>query len=239
MKTFKICLERFLILSQHLDKNLFYIGTFHSRKMSSAKINYPAANRNKTPILEVLKKHFDANLKGTVLELASGTGQHVSFFATNFPNLEFQPSETEQSLFESIKAYANDTPTKNVRHPVRIDTSAKDVKDWKLNEYFDYIICVNMIHVSPIECSIGLFKNGSQVLKPGGLIVTYGAYAYKGVIEPQSNIDFDRSIRSQHPDWGLRDIVDLENIANEHGIVLVHKYDLPANNKCLIWKKQR
>ncbi|KAL3267047.1 hypothetical protein HHI36_011189 [Cryptolaemus montrouzieri] len=212
--------------------------TSNTENMSSQKVNYPAADRNKTPILEVLKKHFDIKIPGKVLELASGTGQHASFFATHFPNLEFQPSDVEESLFESIRAYANDTSTKNVKYPIKIDTSVEDIKDWNVNDLYDYIICINMIHVSPIECTIGLFKNGSQILKPSGLIVTYGAYAYNGTIEPQSNIDFDKSIRSQHPDWGLRDILDIENIASKYGIVLLHKYDLPSNNKCLIWRKE-
>lgn len=207
-------------------------------KMSSRKMNYPSADRNKIHILEVLKKHLKTDGQGKVLELASGTGQHCSYFGTHFPNLEFQPSDIESSLFDSITAYADDTPTKNIRHPVKLDVSASNIEDWNLNEIFDYIICVNLIHVSPIECSIGLFRNGSKIMKPGGLIITYGAYAYKGVIEPQSNIDFDRSIRSQQPNWGLRDIIDLEKIAHEYGIVLKHKYDMPSNNKCLVWEKQ-
>lgn len=182
-----------------------------------------------------MKKHLKTDEEGKVLELASGTGQHCSYFGSHFPNLQFQPSDVEQSLFDSIIAYAEDTPTKNVRYPIRLDVSGNN---WQLDDFFDYIICVNLIHVSPIECSVGLFRNGSQVIKPGGLIITYGAYAYKGVIEPQSNIDFDKSIRSQQPKWGLRDIIDLENIAKKYGIILKHKYDMPSNNKCLVWQKQ-
>lgn len=182
-----------------------------------------------------MKKHLKTDEEGKVLELASGTGQHCSYFGSHFPNLQFQPSDVEQSLFDSIIAYAEDTPTKNVRYPIRLDVSGNN---WQLDDFFDYIICVNLIHVSPIECSVGLFRNGSQVIKPGGLIITYGAYAYKGVIEPQSNIEFDKSIRSQQPKWGLRDIIDLENIAKKYGIILKHKYDMPSNNKCLVWQKQ-
>lgn len=169
-----------------------------------------------------------------MLEIASGTGQQASFYGENFPNLQFQTSEVDESLFESIKAYADDTLTKNVRHPIKLDASHED---WKINEKFDYAICVNMFHVSPLKCTLNFFKNLTKCLNPGGLIVTYGAYAFNGKIEPQSNVDFDKLIRKRNPEFGLRDIKDLEKLANDSGIVLEKKYDLPSNNKCLVWKK--
>lgn len=209
---------------------------FKARYVSSKKIVYPASERNKSPILEVLKQHFDAEQSGNVLEIASGTGQHASYFAAHFPNLRFQPSEHDTSLFESIEAYARETPTKNVESPIKIDVTA-DPKSWKVNGAFDYLINVNMIHISPFECTIGLFKNGCAVLKNGGVLVTYGPYAHNGVITPESNVNFDRNLRRQNPEWGLRDIVDLEKLAAGFGVKLLKIYDLPANNKCLIWKK--
>ena len=75
-----------------------------------------------------------------------------------------------------------------------------------------------------------------QVLNPGGLMITYGPYAHDGVIEPQSNVVFDKHLRDQNKKWGLRDISDLQKLAHEFGMQLEHKYDLPANNKCLVWK---
>jgi len=202
----------------------------------SQKIQYPASERNKRPILEVLKKHFSSEEPGNVLEISSGTGQHASYFAEHFPKLTFQPSEYEKSLFNSIKAYARDTPTKNVKDPIEIDVSIP-CELWNLeHKSYDYVININMIHISPNSCTEGLFKNTPRILKPGGLLVTYGPYAHNGVITPQSNIDFDKGLRMQNREWGLRDIKDLETLAKSNGIQLLHIYNLPANNKCLIWK---
>lgn len=202
----------------------------------SKKINYPAPERNKNHILQVLKNHFDTEKPGNVIEIASGTGQHVSYFATHFPNLTFQPSEYDASLFGSIEAYIRDTPTKNIKNAVIIDITT-DSSSWNLNNLYDYMININMIHISPFECTIGLFKNGCNVLKNGGILVTYGPYAVNGVITPESNVNFDKHLKAQNPKWGLRDIVDLKQLAGSFGIKLLQIYDLPANNKCLVWKK--
>ncbi|KAJ8934600.1 hypothetical protein NQ318_002944 [Aromia moschata] len=202
----------------------------------SKKIFYPSADRNKGPILEILKLHFDANVDGKVLEIASGTGQHAAHFASHFPRLTFQPSEYDATLLDSIRAYARSTPTKNVRDPLVIDV-LDDWGAWGVGGDFDYALNVNMIHVTPLSCSAALFENVARALKPGGLLVTYGAYADGGVLEPQSNRDFDRSIRARDPRCGVRDVQELRRMAEPHGIGLLHVYELPANNKCLIWRK--
>lgn len=187
--------------------------------------------------MEVLQRHLDPSKPANVLEISSGTGQHISYFAQHFPNLTFQPSEYEEGLFRSIKAYAKDTPTKNVKNPVMIDVTT-DSETWNVyTEKFDYLININMMHIAPIDCTVGLFKNAGNILKPNGLMITYGPYAFDGIIEPQSNIDFDKGLRRQHPEWGLRDVRDMLKIATEYGIKFLKKYDLPANNKCLIWQK--
>ncbi|KAJ8967326.1 hypothetical protein NQ317_001259 [Molorchus minor] len=204
----------------------------------SKKINYPSADRNKKPILDVLQKHFKKDIEGRVLEISSGTGQHASYFALHFPRLIFQPSEYDMSLFESIKAYANDTPTRNLKDPIRINI-VEDWKTWNIGNDFDYVININMIHVAPFACSVGLFKNVSAIIKPEGLLITYGAYANNGILEPQSNRDFDNSIRARDPECGVRDIQDLKILAESYGINLIYAYDLPSNNKCLVWQKNR
>lgn len=199
----------------------------------SQKINYPSADRNKSYILEVLQKEFDESTKANVLEIASGTGQHASYFAQSFPNFIFQPSEYDKSLFESISAYADDTPTNNVKQPLQIDVT----QDFSNIGVFDYIINVNMFHITPFKCTIGFFENGSKVLKTGGKIVTYGPYKVNGVLEPASNVQFDAGLRRQNVEWGVRDIKDLKAIAEQYRIMLLRSYDLPSNNKCLVWQK--
>lgn len=94
-----------------------------------------------------------------------------------------------------------------------------------------------MIHVSPLKCTLGLFKGAGALLKQGGLLITYGAYALDGKLEPQSNVEFDKSIRARNPEYGIRDIRDLEKIALEHHIKLINISKMPANNMTLAWKK--
>lgn len=202
----------------------------------SKKIVYESSESNKIPILEVLQKYFDKYLDGQVLEIASGTGQHISYFAAHFPRLTFQPSENDTSLFDSIKAYAEETPTKNVKDPIRINIT-DDWATWNVPNDFDYVININMIHVTPFSCTLALFKNVCGVLKIKGLLITYGPYANNGVLEPKSNKDFDRSIRARDPECGVRDIQDLVRVAEPHGMKIVKIHDMPANNKCLVWKK--
>lgn len=210
---------------------LFCLLIFYSRK-----INYPSADRNKTPILGILQKYFNPEKSGKVLEIASGTGQHVAFFASHFHNLSFQPSEYETSLFDSIRAYAAEVPTKNVKEPIFINV-LDDWKKWNTPYDFDYCININMIHVAPFTCTIGLFRNVGCVLKPGGMLIMYGPYANNGVLEPQSNVDFDRHIRERDPKCGVRDIQDLIKIAESYAMRLTNIHEMPANNKCLIWEK--
>ncbi|CAG9860415.1 unnamed protein product [Phyllotreta striolata] len=207
-----------------------------SKSVLSGKLNLPPSERNKAPILGVLEKYFDKTKDGKVLEISSGSGQHVAYFAPNFPKLTFYPSEYEESLMDSIRAYAAEAPAKNIKDPVSIDV-AEDWTKWNVPNDFDYAININMIHIAPYPCTIGLFKNMGQVLKPGGLLVTYGPYANNGVLEPQSNRDFDKLLKARFPGAGVRDIQDLIKLAQEHGIRLKSMEDMPANNKCLIWEK--
>lgn len=218
-------------------RHFLRFGLRHLSKMSE-KINYPSAERNKIYILDVLKKHFDSSRPGDVLEIASGTGQHAAYFAKAFPNLVFHPSEFEDALFKSIQAYADDLPKKNVKPPALINVTA-DVATWPLAcKKFDYIININMIHISEWACTLGLFRAAGKLLYPKGLMAMYGPYAENGVIKPESNVDFDESLKSRNPDWGLRDISDLEKLAATNGLILIDKCDLPSNNKCLIWQKK-
>lgn len=175
---------------------------------------------------------------GKVLEIASGTGQHICYFAEHFPNLSFQPSECDETLLPSIRAHIEDVRTQNVHEPVRIDVRTPCAA-WNIAHDYDYIINTNMMHISPPDCTDALFRNAAAgVLKPGGILVTYGPYARDGVIAPQSNVDFDRSLRQRNPLWGLRDVRDLESLAGSVGVRLIAVHPMPANNHCLIWQKK-
>lgn len=225
--------------------------------LSGVKLKFPASVRNSGPILEVLKRFLNSKEPGLrLLDTASGSGMHAADFAPHFPNITFQPSELDVSMLPSIQAYANDCPTKNICAPMLVDI-AQPHTTWgrnsastgpyldgnshqdfsELKDFFDCIININMIHISPIECTYGLFRCAGTLLKPGGLLIMYGPYNVNGTIEPQSNIDFDIMLRSKDARWGIRDLRELKEIAKESGIEFLELIDMPANNKICIWKK--
>ncbi|XP_076245667.1 methyltransferase-like 26 [Calliopsis andreniformis] len=213
-------------------------ASHRSSIMAAKKLIYPAADRNKDPILSVLRKYIQRGPGQTFLEISSGSGQHIAHFAPHFPHIDFYPSEYELRLLESIEAHANGFT--NIKHPSRIDITT-DFHTWNDGMFkensIDYIYNANMMHISPYECSIGLFKNAGKLLKNDGFLFTYGPYAIDGKITPESNINFNKSLKLQDPSWGLRDIKDLKKLAEENGIELIEIIDMPANNKTIIWKK--
>ncbi|XP_052894868.1 methyltransferase-like 26 [Anopheles moucheti] len=209
------------------------------------KITFPAAERNKDPILNVLKRVLsktEPNLR--LLEISSGVGVHAAYFAKEFPNITFQPSEFDTTLFSSINAYRQEV--ENLALPIFIDVS-QPCSEWQneanVNQrccanQFDYMLNINMLHIAPIACTKGLFHNASELLKRSGLLITYGPYAVDGLLTPESNVRFDASLRRQNPEWGIRDTRDLCKMAIDKGISLQESIDMPANNKCLIWRKE-
>lgn len=202
-------------------------------------IRNPAGERNKQPILDVLKKYIRVNEveKLSMLEISSGPGSHASFFAASFPNLTIQTSEYDANLFRSIREYKSHYGVNNVLDPVLFDVSSEEIDLWPPNS-FDYILNINMIHITPWKCTEGLFKHSSKLLKPGGLMFTYGPYQHGGVLQPESNVRFNQNLQSTNPSWGIRDIDDLAKLAGEVSIALIEKHDLPSNNKCLVWQKK-
>lgn len=193
-----------------------------------------------------------------LLEISSGSGQHIAYFAPHFPNITFQPSEYDTTLLDSIQCWADESQTNNICSPMHIDitrpytewgstTSQKGPYlngqynvDFKyLTNQLDYILNINMIHISPFECTEGLFRNSSELLKINGLLITYGPYGVDGEITPQSNINFDRSLRASDPRWGVRDLTMLSEFCKQFGFEFVKYVDMPANNKTCIWKKVR
>lgn len=207
---------------------------------SNNKLFAPSADRNKTPILEILQKHINKNDENQhlhCLEIASGTGQHVVHFAKYLPFVTFQPSEFAVTNLPSIQEYIEESGLKNILVPLQIDiTSTIDL--WNLpHRNFDLMLNINMIHISPWECTISLFEKAGTLLGKNGLLVTYGPYALHGVISPESNINFDQSLKDRDERWGLRDIDELEKIAKTNGLILSKVEDMPSNNKALIWKR--
>lgn len=212
--------------------------------ITNEKLIYPAATRNQEPILQVLKRLIfcddedgEDNENPVFLEISSGSGQHVAHFAPHFPNVTFQPTEYDKTLLGSITYYANNCPTKNIKPPMLLDITHK-MSDYGFKENsIDYFYNANMIHISPFECTIGLFENARDHLKSDALLITYGPYSKDGVITPESNVQFNASLKARNPTWGLRDITELEKLAEQNNLSLIDTVEMPANNHILIFKK--
>ncbi|XP_063227831.1 methyltransferase-like 26 [Bacillus rossius redtenbacheri] len=207
-----------------------------------------AAERNKEPILRVLKKHIAPPREtrdgpsALCLEISSGSGQHVVHFARHFPHVLWQPSEYDARQFGSIAAYVQESGLANVLPPIRVDV-CDDFFRWGGDGRFkedsvDFVVNINMMHISPFACTQGLFRNCGKILKPGGILFTYGPYSINGEITPASNVKFNAMLRRENPEWGLRDVQkDIIPLALKNNLSLVEVIDMPANNKVLVWKK--
>ena len=207
------------------------------------KLVISAAESNKQDILNVLlNRIIPDSTPVSVLEIASGTGQHIVHFAAYFPLATFQPSDIDSKYLKSIQAYIDEYEvnafTKNVLPPIEINVLADNTDRLKSGSY-DFVYSSNLIHISPIECTEGLFRLAGRILKANGSLITYGPYALQGDVRltPESNRRFHAYLQSQNSEWGVRAIDDLAKIAEEYNIELKQVIDMPVNNKILWWTK--
>ena len=187
----------------------------------------PAADRNKQPILETLRSALPPN--GLALEVASGTGQHVAWFAAGMPEWHWQPSDATGEGFAAIAARA--AGLANVRAPLLLDVLA-----WPaLPERYDAVYCANMLHIAPWATCAALMRGSAQCLAPGGVLITYGPYLERGVATSPGNLEFDASLRARDPSWGIRQLDDVATEAQRAGLRLQLRHAMPANNLLLVW----
>ncbi len=191
----------------------------------------PAAARNRDPIADVLEKELPPS--GTVLEIASGTGEHVIHFAARFPALTWQPSDPDEGARASIAAWRDEAGLANIAPPILIDASADG---WDV-ERADAVLCINMVHISPLAASHGLVREAARLLAPGAPLILYGPYLEQGVDTVASNVAFDLSLKSRDPSWGLRHLTWLDELASEHGFARTRRVEMPANNLLLVYRK--
>ena len=195
-----------------------------------AKHHAPAAARNREPIREVLARELPSH--GTVLEIASGSGEHAIHFARAFPALTWQPTDISPRALASIAAWRTEVDLPNLQPPLALDTTAPT---WPL-ACADAIVCINLLHISPWPAALGLFAGAARLLPPGALLYLYGPYRFNGAVTAPSNADFDRSLRERDPDWGVRDVVDLTALARSHRFTLHDTIAMPANNHSLLFR---
>ena len=190
----------------------------------------PATERNRDPIAEVLGGVLPA--RGRVLEVASGTGEHVVHFAARFPEIVWQPSDPDPGALASIAAWKAEAGLANVLEPIRLDAA----EPWPAVEA-DAILCINMVHISPWAATEGLMRGAKAVLKPGAPLILYGPYRRAGVPTAPSNEAFDASLRARDPEWGLRTVEAVAAEALAQGLELERLVEMPANNLTLAFRK--
>ena len=193
----------------------------------------PAAERNRGPILDVLRRVLPA--RGTVLEIASGTGQHVAHFAAALPALTWQPSDRDDADFASIVAWCRHAGASNALPPVVLDVTHEP---WPVAR-LDAIYNANMIHISPWQTCLGLLRGAGQHLAADGVLVLYGPYKLGGTHTAPSNAAFDADLRARDPSWGVRDLEAVGEVAAEHGLALHERVAMPANNLAVIFRRAR
>ena len=192
------------------------------------KRHAPATLRNRDYILPILQDALPPS--GTILEIASGSGEHAVHFASALPHLDWQPSDPDPMALSSIAGWAAEAALPNLRPPIMLDAAAPD---WPV-DHADAILCINMIHISPWEATLGLLAGAGRLLPPGGLLYLYGPYHRDGMETAPSNLSFDASLRSRDPRWGLRRVEDVTAAAASHGLALDRIIDMPANNLSLL-----
>jgi hypothetical protein len=192
----------------------------------------PAAERNKEPILEILREVLPE--QGLVLEVASGSGQHAAFFARTLSPLVWQPSDADEGALASIRAYCDEAALGNLRSPLLLDASATS---WPI-ERADAVVSINMIHIAPWAACLGLFDGSARILPDEAPVVLYGPFAIDGDFIAASNVEFDRRLRSENAAWGVRELRDVERAAKERGFRLDRVVARPANNQVVVFRRQ-
>jgi hypothetical protein len=197
--------------------------------LPSDRLVSPSAERNKTPISEVLSQVLPE--RGVVLEVGSGTGQHVVQFAHAMPNLIWQPSELDPDCLRSIQAWLSVEAPSNVPPPLHLDVSALP---WAIDSAVA-LVCINMIHIAPWSVTEALFCGAKILLSGGGLACLYGPFKRQGRHTSPSNKSFDALLRQQDQEWGVRDIDDVSRLADEAGFNLLQTHEMPSNNLTLVF----
>lgn len=201
--------------------------------MNPASALSAAAERNKQPILEVLRTLLPA--QGRALELACGTGQHALWFAQHLPGWRWLPTDADDTFFAGIAAQATAAGLSNLAPPQRLDVCEPV---WIAPQRrFDLIYCANMLHIAPWACCAALMQGAARHLEPDGLLVTYGPYLEDEVPTAESNQRFDASLRARNAAWGLRRRADVEREAARAGLQLAQRHAMPANNLLLVWTR--
>src|SRR5262249_26767274 len=199
--------------------------------LSTARLVSPSAERNKGPIANVLCQVLPK--VGTVLEIGSGTGQHIVHFARAMPRITWQPSECDAECMRSISAWVAWEVPPNVRPPLWLDVHDAS---WPI-PFADAIICINMIHIAPRSATAALMRGARVMLAEGGLLYLYGPYRQRGKHTSASNQAFDALLQATNPDWGVRNLEEVAKDASAAGLQLLGTFEMPSNNLSVVFRR--
>lgn len=212
----------------------------NSKALADRCLDAPAFHRNHVAITDVLSRLL-GDRTGNVIEIGSGTGQHIVTFADALPNLIWWPSDPAPSHRASIDAWRARSGLANIKRPIDLDATTSD---WKLDEIgrppsqgIDAILVINVLHIAPWPVSLGLMQAAARYLKSDGMLIVYGPFAKDGVHTAPSNATFDAQLRQQNDHWGVRDSADLDAAATTSGLKLAEILDMPSNNSALVFER--
>jgi SAM-dependent methyltransferase len=200
--------------------------------MADPRRRAPATERNRGPIADIIGPLLPAG--ATILEVASGTGEHAAYLAGRFPDRTWQPSDRDEAALASIAAWRDEAGLANLRAPLRLDAAAAD---WPVVDA-GAVLCINMVHISPWAATEGLMRGARRLLAPGAPLILYGPYLRAGTPTAPSNIDFDSSLKARDPEWGLREVAAVAAEAGARGMDFEHLFEMPANNLILLFRRR-
>ena len=192
----------------------------------------PSSARNRDPLLAILRRWLPAS--GTVLEIASGLGEHAAWFAEALPGIIWQPTDRSEEALAILEARRQEAGLASLAPPLVLNAAEPD--SWPLDRA-DAVVCINMIHISPWAATEGLMAGAARLLQPGAPLCLYGPYIEAGIETAPGNLAFDADLRRRDPSWGLRDLSAVKALAADHGLVLAERVAMPANNLCLLFRR--
>lgn len=200
---------------------------------ADGRLDAPAFHRNIEPMLAVLRRVL-AGRSGDVLEIGSGTGQHVTRYAAAFPALTWHPSDISRRNLESIEAWRRHDGLENLRPPVALDATDADAEP---PGTLQAVISMNVIHIAPIAVCEGIMRLAGRRLAADGRLILYGPFKRDGQHTAPSNEAFDAMLREQNREWGVRDLGEVEQVAEGRGLRIVEIVEMPANNLVVIFRR--
>jgi hypothetical protein len=196
----------------------------------------PATERNRQPILEVLSRVLPQ--EGNILEISSGTGEHAVFFAEHLSPRHWIPSDYQPIALDSIRSWREYYPRENLQVPVSIEVHDPIWTVETANLAIAAIVNINMIHIAPWSACLALMEGAGRILPSGGILYLYGPYKREGRHTAESNEAFDRALRSQNFQWGVRDLETVIAVAIEQGLNPLEIVPMPANNLSVVFQRE-